>query len=273
MMTGHPISEDDLLAYVDDQLDPVRRAEVAAYLGERPRLAARVAADQAMAAALRAALDPVMAEPLPPTLIPAAVLARHRAGRRQRPWRLVGQAVAALLLLAVGGVGGWSWRGMAPPVSALPGALALGQEAAVSYGVYAPDAAESLEIIADHADLGRWASERLHRPVTVPDLEPAGYRLLGGRLVATPNGPAGLFLYQDEGGNRLAVMTRAMRVRGDARMTAVTPPVGDSTAVAGYSWADDGMGYSLVGSAQTHALHPLADDARRQIRAAIPRAS
>lgn len=271
MTTGDPIGEDDLLAYVDDRLDPARRAVVAAYLGRNPQAAARVAADQAVSAALRAALDPVAAEPLPPSLTPAALIARHQDGRRQRPWRLAGQAVAALLLLVAGGVGGWFWRGMMPPVSALPGALALGQEAAVSYGVYAPDAAGSLEVIADRADLGRWASERLHRPVTVPDLQPAGYRLLGGRLVATPNGPAGLFLYQDAGGNRLAVMTRAMRVRGDARMTAVTPPAGG--AVAGYSWADDGMGYSLVGSARTQALHPLADDARRQIRAAISRAS
>jgi anti-sigma factor RsiW len=35
--------------------------------------------------------------------------------------------------------------------------------------------------------------------------------------------------------------------------------------LGGVSWADRGMGYSLVGPAAPHALHPLADDLRRQL--------
>jgi anti-sigma factor RsiW len=40
-----PTSETDLFAYVDDQLDPVRRIEVEAHLAAHPRDAARVMAD------------------------------------------------------------------------------------------------------------------------------------------------------------------------------------------------------------------------------------
>jgi anti-sigma factor RsiW len=39
--------------------------------------------------------------------------------------------------------------------------------------------------------------------------------------------------------------------------------------VAGYSWSQDGLGYSLVGLASPDVLHPLADEARRQISGAI----
>jgi anti-sigma factor RsiW len=34
--------------------------------------------------------------------------------------------------------------------------------------------------------------------------------------------------------------------------------------VVGFSWADGGMGYSLVGQSPTEALRPIADEVRRQ---------
>ena len=40
-----PITEADLLAYVDDQLDPARRIEVEEHLAHDPEAAARVMAD------------------------------------------------------------------------------------------------------------------------------------------------------------------------------------------------------------------------------------
>jgi hypothetical protein len=38
-----------------------------------------------------------------------------------------------------------------------------------------------------------------------------------------------------------------------------------SGAVRGYSWAQRGIGYSVVAAAAADALHPLADEVRRQI--------
>ena len=40
-MTRRPITDDELHAYIDGQLDDARRAEVAAYLAAHPELAAR----------------------------------------------------------------------------------------------------------------------------------------------------------------------------------------------------------------------------------------
>jgi hypothetical protein len=36
--------------------------------------------------------------------------------------------------------------------------------------------------------------------------------------------------------------------------------------VAGFAWADGGMGYSLVGQAAVEALKPIANEVRRQAR-------
>ena len=70
MRAGLPIGEDDLQAYVDGRLAPDRAAEVAAYLGERPELEARLAAYRAQSEALRERLRPVAQAPIPARLRP-----------------------------------------------------------------------------------------------------------------------------------------------------------------------------------------------------------
>ena len=37
--------------------------------------------------------------------------------------------------------------------------------------------------------------------------------------------------------------------------------------VGGIAWADDGMGYSLVGRAAAESLRPIANEVRKQARA------
>lgn len=74
-----------------------------------------------------------------------------------------------------------------------------------SYQVYASDTLRPVEFgAADQEGLVRWVSDHLHRRIVVPDLRQAGYRYMGGRLVATSHGPAGLFMYDDSHGGRVA---------------------------------------------------------------------
>ncbi|SME90729.1 Transmembrane transcriptional regulator (anti-sigma factor RsiW) [Tistlia consotensis] len=257
-MSRRPITEDDLQAFVDQALDPPRRAEVEAYLEAHPEVAGRIEGYRRQRAALRAAFAPVADEPLPPELSLARLI---EARRRTRTvwWR----AAAAALLLGLGGGAGWSLhQAVAPEAPAGPGGiLALAQEAADSYAVYAPDRVQPVEIRADQqARLVAWASQRLQRPVKVPDLTASGFRFMGGRLVATPHGPAVLFMYDDDRGTRLVVLSRPMAVERDAPMAERSK--GD---VAGFTWAQQGIGYSLVGPLPPDRLHPLADTVRRQV--------
>lgn len=254
-MTARPITEDDLHAYVDQALDAARQAEVADYLADHPEVARRVEGYIKQREALRAALAPVAGEPVPPELN----LARMLEAPRRPTWLSWRAAAAALLLLAVGGAGGWAARDVTPPPS--EGIAALAQEAADNYLVYAPDRARPVEIkAADRAVLLTWVSNRLGRPVSAPDLSASGYRFMGGRLVATAHGPAALFLYDDDRGTRLALLMRPMTV--DRNM-----PMSEHSrgAVEGIAWAEQGLGFSLVGPASSEALHPLADEVRRQI--------
>ncbi|PWC47393.1 anti-sigma factor [Azospirillum sp. TSA6c] len=255
-MISRPITEDDLNAFVDQRLDPVRQAEVAAYLEVHPDVAERVSGYAAQRDDLRALLLPIADEP-----VPAALNVRHIAegrGRRSRlPWWA---AAAAVVLISFGGAGGWALRGLSDPP--LQGVASLGQEAADNYVVFSPDRLRPVELRAGAgAELADWISARLGRQVGIPNLEASGYRFMGGRVVATPHGPAALFMYDDDHGTRLVMLSRPMAVDRDVPMQPLS-----RTSTSGFSWAAKGMGYSLVGPADAQALlHPIADEVRRQI--------
>ncbi len=254
-MNGRPITEDDLHAYVDRALGSARHAEVAIYLGSHPDAAQRVEGFSNQRDMLRAALAPVAGEPIPPQLNLARIIGARRR-RRAPTW----SAAAAAILLCIGGLSGWWLRGISLPAS--EGVAALAQEAADTYTVYAPDHVQPVEMRAsDRTKFVDWVSQRIHRSVIVPDLTASGYRLMGGRLVATSHGPAVMFMYDDDHGTRLVMLTRPMAADQNAPMS-----LHSHGAVAGFSWADGGMGYSLVGASSPDRLRPIANEVRRKAR-------
>ncbi|UHS61300.1 anti-sigma factor [Agrobacterium vaccinii] len=255
-MNMKPITEDDLHAYVDSALDAERHREVTDYLEGNADAAARVNSYRAQAAALRSALEPVARQPVPSRLNLRTIAAAHVPARRQAPFRL---AAAAVLLLAIGASGGWIMKGYTVPPT--EGVAALAQEASASYGTFAPDRLHPVEVRADAGDtLRQFAVATLGRSVAIPDLSKAGYRVMGGRIIPTAHGPGLMLMYDDDKGSRLVMLTRPMNV--DQNKPMVASSTGD---VRGWSWAKNGMGYSLVGSMPHEDLHPIADAVRSQI--------
>ena len=268
-MNRRPVTEDDLHAYVDGALDSARREEIALYLEGHPEVALRVEDYSHQRRELRDAFAPVAEEPLPPELTLAHLIERQRAPARPAYWQRGMPIAAAVLLLLAGGAGGWSLHSLRPaaPLSATNGSApaegiaALAQEASYNYAVFAADRRRPVELRADsRAELQAWASARLGPPVSAPDLAASGYRFMGGRLVATPHGPAVLFLYDNDKGSRLALLSRPMAADQNAAMTPL-----DTDSVRGFSWAKGGIGFSLVGTAPAATLHPLANEVRRQL--------
>jgi anti-sigma factor RsiW len=253
-MNNSPITESDLHAFVDEALGPERRIEVAGHLAGRPEVAERIQSYRKQRAQLRAALAPVAQEPLPPQLNLVRIMESRRTSRWA--WR---QAAAAVLILGIGLAGGWSLHNVFTPARA--GISALAQEATDSYAVFATDRIRPVEIMAtDRSELVKWAAQRLSLPVAVPDLSASGFRFMGGRLIATSHGPAVLFMYDDDQGARLVLLSRAMAIDENAPMAQHS-----GGSVSGFAWADKGIGYSLVGHISTQVLRSLADEARRQL--------
>lgn len=65
------ISDDELMAYVDGELDPGRAAALKVMIAERADIARRVADQQALREKLRRSFDTVLGEPVPPRLTTA----------------------------------------------------------------------------------------------------------------------------------------------------------------------------------------------------------
>src|SRR6202047_1297880 len=106
-----PVTEDELHAYVDNEVTAEGRADDGACLSTHPDDAGRVRAWRAMAEALHARYDSVADEVIPKRL------EIERLERQPRKW-LYG-AIAATLLAFIGGGGvGWLARGAASAPSA-----------------------------------------------------------------------------------------------------------------------------------------------------------
>lgn len=258
-MTSRPITEDDLQAYVDQALDGHRAAEVAAYLADHPEVAARIADYAQHRQLLRDALAPIAREPVPAELNLANLIEERQAKKGAHRRAFAWQAIAATLLVTVGGVGGWSMRGAA--MRASHGIPALTQEAFDSYAVYAPDNDRPVEIQAsDRGRLVGWGSQRLNRPVNVPDLSGAGFRFLGGRVVPTPHGPALMYMFDNQKGVRIVMLVRNMAIDRNEPMS-----WRDGGSVGSVSWSRDGTGFSLVGPLAAPSLRSVAERARVQL--------
>ncbi len=248
-----PIGEDDLMAWVDGRLPPERDPLVDAYLAEHPDVAGRLRLQRQQRGTLSVAFSAVSSEPIPSAMRVDAITARRRSGPQW--WH----AAAAALLMAIGFGGGWGLRTNTLPPQAGIGALA--QEATYSYRVYASDMQRGAEIGPDdRLQLISWASQRIGSRVAIPDLLSAGYRFAGGRLVATPHGPAVMLLYAGPANTRLAVLSRPMEIDKAAGMT--PSEEGDINRV---TWADRGIGYSIVAPRSPEDLRPVAETIRRQI--------
>lgn len=255
MSAFRPVSEDDLHAYVDGVLDAERRAEVEAYLAANASVAKRVRNMEAGRAALRGHFAPVLAEPIPSELILARIVAERRP-RIEPRWRA---AAAAIILLALGGAGGWFGRGAATPEAT--GIAALAREAAINWAVYAPDRLRPVEVRASDGEiLAEWMRARLGRVISPPNLAASGYRLMGGRVVATAHGPAGLLMYDDDRGSRIVLLTRRMQAVDET--PAMSP--GRNGATTTWSWVRASIGFSLAGEGESGSLHGIADEIRRQ---------
>jgi anti-sigma factor RsiW len=253
-----PVTDDDLHAFVDGVLDAGRRPAVERHLAAHPEAAARVAAWQAVGASLREATEWKAREPVPARLDVTRLLEARRA-RRWQPARV---AAGILVALAVGAGSGWMARGPSMPT----GVASVAMEAASVHRMFAAGGSSAAPYdAAAKAELASWLSRELGRPATPPDLSGAGFHLVSGRLVATDQGPAGMYLYEGPHRVRITLFMRPMKKRD---MSAPMRPTHGADTV-GYVWAQSGLGFSLVTGEPMEMLRGLANQIRSDMGARI----
>lgn len=243
------VTADDLNAYVDGQLPDERRAEVVAWIAANADAAATVAAYRAQRQALQEALEPILREPVPARLLAAAQ-------RQERPLlRWTRQAATVLLLVGAGAGGGWYVARASQPELPSAEQLGFGERAAMAHVVYAPEVRHPVEVAADdQTHLVAWLSKRLGTKLKMPVLAPAGFDLVGGRLLPDARSPAAQFMYQDSQGRRVTLYVRVDEVHHAE--TAFRWVREGQVEVC--FWMDGSVGYALSGEFDRKEIYRLA---------------
>lgn len=200
------MTDEELMAFVDGELDAPARERAAAAIAADPLLAARVRTQQALRARLQQAFDPILDEPLPQSLraladgvaAPAPV-ANLEAARARREERLRPR---------------WSWR----ESSAIAATLVMG----VMLGAYVMRASQELPLMSEDGRIVAIGSLRTALTTQLSGAAPRdgttigmSFRTANGqycRTFAMNTGPAGLAC-REQGDWVVEVLARDSRPR------------------------------------------------------------
>ncbi len=222
----------------------------------------REAADALLDARLRGLHREVLEQPVPPVLLEAAQRAQAMQQRAAQGRQWLGMAAGVLLAFGLG----WLSHAVLPGVGG-SGALARGgvehefvRQASFAYAVYQPEKRHPVEVLASEQEhLVQWLSKRLGRPLKIPDLEPQGFALVGGRLLPGDSGARAQFMFQNTGGQRITLYLGALeQAVGPAALQATQFRFEADGPVPSFYWAEQGFGYALSGPVDRPTLMALA---------------
>ena len=238
-----PVTEDELHAYVDNELPAERRQDVEAWLSAHPDDAERVQAWRAMAEALHARYDGVADEPIPKRL------EIEQLTQRPRQW-VMGAIAASFLAFLAGGGAGWLAHGAAAAPSTFQ---SFTVDALDAHRLYVVEVRHPVEVPgSERAHLQQWLTKRCGWDVHAPQLDATGLKLVGGRLLPGPTGPASFLMYESASGERFTLY--ASRATTDSTQMRYTSQDSDGALY----WADRGVGYVLSGPSDKDRLQQVA---------------
>ena len=104
----------------------------------------------------------------------------------------------------------------------------------------------------ERAHLQQWLTRRCGWEVRAPELDSAGLKLVGGRLLPGPAGPASFLMYEGPSGERFTVYSAKAAV--DATQMRYAAQGKDNALF----WADRGVGFVVTGSGDRDRLTQIA---------------
>ena len=253
-VTGGPVEEDDLQARIDGRLPPERAEMVDMYLAAHPEERERWSQYAEQREALRAAFGAQPGGPIPTRLQVSHLLAQ----RRQRRHRQLARIAAAVALLILGGVGGWTARDLLPSLTSSASAIlasAVFDDAIAAHRTFSVETRHPVEVGAnEEAHLVQWLSKRLGHRLIAPDLTTLGFQLMGGRLLPADGGPAALFMYENGKGTRLTCYYLSANVGGETEFK-----YREQNGTSAFYWVEDGLAYAIAANTDRDLLLKVAE--------------
>jgi anti-sigma factor RsiW len=255
-MTNRDFSESDIHLALDGEMPVAERPAFENWLEGHPDMQARSHRFANDRDRLRETLAGVLDEPVPPRLSGVPLVPEE--GMKGPP-RLFWRALAAVVILVAGGVGGFmlarvNWG------SAISGE-SVADRAIAAHILYASEKRHVVEVGTDEKDhLVGWLSKRVGIRLIAPDFSGAGFELMGGRLLPAAHKPAAQLMYQDRSGARVSLYV----VRDPGSHETSFRLLKEDGARAFY-WLDNGCGYAVAGNVAENTLLTLANLAYTQL--------
>ncbi|MEM1372282.1 MAG: anti-sigma factor [Pseudomonadota bacterium] len=244
-----------LSAYLDGELSADDAAAVEARLEIDPdaqlALETLIEAD-AMA---RDVFDEDLAEPVPIAIaqqIKASTMPPAVGPKRQPIWMSL---AAGLVLLGLGGIGGYSLNNQAAPA---PTGSWL--EAVADYhSVYASQGRHLVEVTAfESAHIEDWLGRTVGTPFSIPDLREFNLNFQGARLLVANAKPVAQLMYRQADGTVIALCFLANEAATE------TEPSFAMQTIDGFdfvSWRANGAAYVVIGPEGEPELDAIAESA------------
>jgi len=249
------VSEQEIHAYIDGQLDLRRIAVVEQYLKNNPAESKLVDEYQLINRLLLQVHRQDILLPVPVKLKNIQIRKKMYLNMWVNPIRIV----ATLTWLVVGATAGWLSHSASEQQMLQRQHVVMqniSRQAAYAHVVYTPEKRHPVEVDAtNEKHLFKWLSSRLKNNVTAPPLHKHGYELIGGRLLPGEGESAAQFMYENVGGNRLTLYVRSHVVEnGDTLFRYASY---DDVSV--FYWIDGPVGYALSGSIEKPELLDIAN--------------
>ncbi|MGC2083063.1 MAG: anti-sigma factor, partial [Bradyrhizobium sp.] len=173
----------------------------------------------------------------------------ERLVRQPRRW-IYGAIAASLVAFVAGGAAGWVAHGARSVPSLFQN---ITDDALDAHKLYVVEVRHPVEVPGDEkTHLQQWLTRRCGRSVNAPELEAAGLKLVGGRLLPGPSGPASFLMYEGPSGERFTIYA-AKATTDETQMRYTTE--GSTGALF---WADRGVGYVVSGGSDRERLTQVA---------------
>lgn len=250
-----------LMAYVDGELDEAAAAAVDRAVAADPVLAQQVHVLRESTAALKAAFNGPLHEPVPERLLAPLGAQRAkpwRSWRTSRAFRPLAMA-AAIGAVIVGGMAFYANSSYELPYQVVARPQGNWLNTVANYhSLYTRTAQRDERLLVDVnaedlAYLESWFGKRLKRDVRLPDLQDQGFQIQGGRVMFVESLPAAQFFYKAVNAEDIVSMTIAQTRRPDVRWTA-----DKRNGLHMIYWRKNGYAYIFTTAADKHVLHNVA---------------
>ncbi len=167
-------------------------------------------------------------------------------------------AAAVLAAFLVGGATGWMARTITAPERP---AETLTTDALDAYKVYVVEVRHPVEVPgSEQVHLTQWLSKRVGYELRIPDLQPVGLKLVGGRLLPGPSGgAAAFFMYESGTGERFTLYSTRNNAPDSAVRTSWEGRIGT------LYWSERDIGYVISGEASGDRLRKVAETVYAQL--------